>query len=71
MSKKVIKGWVANKVGAEEIFGWDNHPTAPALHATPEKNGATVYGAKGSKKVWAFAAYPPKRVTITIEVEDA
>ena len=58
--KKVWKGWVNKDTTPNEIFGWD-YDNSLAIYDLVERT-------KGCKIDWM--EWPPKKVTITVEVED-
>ncbi len=68
MMKKVFKGWVGRRARAEEIFLWCRTPAIKRWLVT----SALVFQKKGKNDgFWASESWPPKKVTITVEVEDA
>ena len=60
--KKVWKGWVPSDAKPTELFEWDR-----TIHAL-SFGTCDVEMTKGRKDDWA--SWPPKRVIITVEVED-
>ena len=65
--KKVWKGWVAADAGPEDIFEWDRgFPGFQKL----ELGIYSVEKTKGNQPDWVQKQWFPKRVIITVEVED-
>ena len=62
--KKVWKGWVPSDAKPAELFEWDR-----TIHEL-SLGRCVVEMTKGRKRDWDWASWPPKRVTITVEVED-
>lgn len=63
MAKKVFKGWCANESSIDSMFKWYGYEDSDSLLLENE-----IMRSKGSANEWA--SWPPKRVTVTVEVED-
>ena len=62
MKRKVFKGWIGKTVRIDEIGRWEGE----LLHI----NSDFIWKTKGKKAEWMPDNWPPRRVTITVEVED-
>ena len=71
MSKQVIKGWMLDDAKVVPM-GWSDRSCAAAGIHLVEWEAPTLYKYKGTKKDASDFdyAWPPKKVTITIEVEE-
>ena len=65
MSKKVFKGWTDKTLMIEEIFSWYGYEDPECLTLEPY-----IMREKGKAVEWHPTAWPPNRVTVTVEVED-
>ena len=68
MKKKVINGWVSRTCTAcNEMFGWVNE-----LDEELVTGPLPIFRLKGKKCDWGDGGniWPPKKVKITIELED-
>ena len=68
MTKKVYKGWLAKSVTAEVL-----HWVSASASGSPFLDifmWRKVYRFKHEKETWGEGTWPPKRVTITVEIED-
>jgi hypothetical protein len=58
--KKVFRGWCYKKQTLDNIIFWDEF----------ENLGTYIFKTRGQKDDWAdLDLWPPKRVTVTVEVE--
>ena len=70
--KKVIKGWIPKWMAIRplNIIYWPrdvNHRDSVVLNTEPLDE---VFRTKGRKKDWNDASWPPKQITITIEIDE-
>jgi len=63
--KKVFKGWVERTSEVRDVAGWGNDSWGSNFDTLGLYE---VYRIKGKKTEWG--GWPPKRVTITVEVDD-
>ena len=61
MMKTVLKGWVNGKVKSNDVFEWDYYSVLAICHPVDKKKGRPIDWGK---------TWPPRRVIITVEVED-
>lgn len=64
--KKVIKGWVSSYPNTSDVLYWEERLAG----CVELEVGAVISRSKGKKCDWGDD-WPPRRVTITVEVEDA
>ena len=70
-TRKVFTGWIG-KIDRFPVM-WDrpNGVLAFRSSVTWEPSGQSdIFPTKGRKSLWGQYEWPPKRVTITVEVED-
>lgn len=76
--KKVYKGWVDKNVDARHLFEWGGFQWGGCPGCTCLYLNEDIYPTKGTKKDWGHlyahhddqSSWPPKRITITVEIED-
>lgn len=61
MKRKVFKGWTSRRYLVGDVISFD---TDDGLILDD------VFRTKGEKSMWDERDWPPKRVTITVEIED-
>ena len=75
MGKKVIRGWVGKSFNLKKIE-WKKHAVIPPGHRTPSYfynalQSLPVYKTrKDAERDLPLEGLPPKKVKITVEVED-
>lgn len=62
MERKVFNGWVSREYSINDFIGFDVGNESMEI--------SDVFRTKGNKKMWNIRDWPPKRVTITVEIED-
>lgn len=66
--KIVKKGWIGNSESARDILKWEKGYDISGMYLAIEKE--FVWDTKGKSGLWSICDWPPRHVTITIEVED-
>ena len=61
MSKKVFKGWCSKEDTVETVFHLDQFG---------EEYTTSIFKTRADKRTWGEYHWPPRRVTVTIEIED-
>ena len=59
--KKVITGWIERNTKLKNFF----HRSHEEIYLGP-----LIWATKGKKRDWGEDEWPPKKVTITVEVEE-
>lgn len=67
MSFKIVKGWIPKSITAKDMFWWDTYNNNDFETLTEE---GVISRFKGKKSDWQEDEWPPKRVDITIVVDD-
>lgn len=64
--KKVFKGWVGSGAKPRDCFYWAKYGDYSSLTLITN----IITKPKGNETHWGSLWWPPKRVTITVEIED-
>jgi hypothetical protein len=70
MGKKVVKGWVRGNYDLDNTFEFVSQTCRASGNHFKILSVPTVYDKKYTKKSFWGSAWPPKKVKITVEVED-
>jgi len=65
--KQIYKGYIPKDQNIKELFDWELEPEGDILIMNP---AIGIYKDKGKRDQYMPQEYPPKKVKITIEVED-
>ena len=61
MAKKVFKGWCSKQDTVEKVFRLDEYG---------DEYETSIFKTRSDKYTWGEFHWPPKRVTVTVEVEE-
>lgn len=59
--KKIFKGWIPRDWALKNLIGWKD--------GVLELDNEVVCQDKGQKEDWLSHNWPPKKITITVEIE--
>ena len=66
---QVVEGWLGHEE-TRPLFKWWTHGYTGNITSLDTSEAFAVSKIKGKKCIWGSGSWPPKRVRITVEVEE-